>query len=158
MHCKKRNATDNLKLKSQSNCVLFLLSWKIHGKIAQLFVNYSTSYQNYLSDNPFKAESNTSGVLFVPCGIFFANSSTYRSSGNFSDASESNYTVNIRLIKKKRHKITSRISKFAMKTWINFQFFHINYYTDKNSKNFFINIFGKSTGNMRLWNLIPHVD
>lgn len=40
----------------------------------------------YLSGSPFKASSSTSGVLSVPCGNFFANSSTYFSSGNRSSS------------------------------------------------------------------------
>lgn len=60
--------------------------------------------KTHLSGNPFKASSNTSGVLSVPCGNFLAMSSTYFSSG-IRSSSESTW-------------IRTEINHFIDKQWI----------------------------------------
>lgn len=40
----------------------------------------------HLFGKPFNASSNTSGVLSVPCGTFFAHTSTYLSSSKRSSS------------------------------------------------------------------------
>ena len=42
--------------------------------------------KNYLAERPFSAESKTSGVLSVPCGMALDMSSMYFSSGDLSSS------------------------------------------------------------------------
>lgn len=102
-HESERSAIDNqAKYKDHNKCEnasnYVILPPEIEN-IAKKSINFtshshsivgSIQINTHLSGSPFRAPSNTSGVLSVPCGSFLANCSTYLSSGNRS-SSESTY-------------------------------------------------------------------